>query len=176
MPVKNQTMLGQFETEPQRDRLLPPLDFLIAEFLDPPAFQTHDMIVVLALIQFKNRMAAFKMMASDQSRRFELGQYPINGRQPDLLAGIDQRSIDRLGGHVRAVLLLQHVEDLHPRQGDFQPCLFEFFRAHVARSGGCACPRVAVVRYDVAQSTKQPGPCLPCLSYSYAPPVSYCWF
>jgi hypothetical protein len=54
VPVENQAMLGQFEPEPPgNDGVLPPFDFLIAKFLDPPAFQAQDMVVVIALIDLK---------------------------------------------------------------------------------------------------------------------------
>lgn len=128
-------MLGQFEPEPLGDGPLPPLDVLVAEFLDPPAFQAQDMVVMLALIEFEYRLTTLEMMALDQPRRLELGQHPVYGRQPDLLAGIDQRPIDRLGGQMGAFLMLQHVEYLHARQGDLQASLFEFFRAHAELSG-----------------------------------------
>ena len=65
--VKNQAMLGQFKTEALGDDALPPFDILVAELLDPAAFQTQDVIVVLALIEFEHRMPTLEVMALDQS-------------------------------------------------------------------------------------------------------------
>ena len=53
-------MLGQLEPEPPGDGVLPPFDFLVAKFFDPPTFQAHDVIVMIALVDLENRLAASK--------------------------------------------------------------------------------------------------------------------
>ena len=148
MAVEKQPMFGQFKAEPLGDQPLPPFDILIAELLDPPAVQTQDMVMVLALIEFEHRLATLKMMAFDQPRRLELGQYPIHRRQTDILAGIRQHPVDHLSGEMRTIRMPQHFEDFHARQRDLQARLLEFFRAHAELSRDCASPRIAVVRYD----------------------------
>ena len=85
------------------------------------------MVVMPALIEFEHRMAAFEMMAPDQAGGFELSQHPVHGRQADLFARLLQCPKNLLGGQVHAILLLQHVENLHARQRDFQARLLEFF-------------------------------------------------
>ena len=106
---------------------LAPFDILVAEFLNPSAFEAEDMVVVFALIEFEHRMATLEMVALDQASRLELGQHAVYGRQADLLAGFLQRSKNLFGGQVHAILMLQHVENLHARQRDLQARLLEFF-------------------------------------------------
>jgi hypothetical protein len=96
--VEDQAMIGQFKTEPLGNVLLPPFNFFIAEFLNPPAIQTENMIMMGAPIQLKHRLAVFKVITFDQPGCFKLGQRPIHRRQPDVLAGIAQRLKNGLNG------------------------------------------------------------------------------
>ena len=72
-------MLGQLEPELPSNNLLSLFDLIVAEFLDPSALQTQDMIMMIPLVQFKDRVTAFEMMAFDQASRFELRQDSIHG-------------------------------------------------------------------------------------------------
>src|SRR5699024_7002013 len=62
-------------------------------------------------------MAAFKMLARHQARRFELGQYAIDRGQPDFLAGIEQFAIDFLGTQMAVLARCQQFENLQAREG-----------------------------------------------------------
>ena len=168
-------MLGQFEAEPLGDGALPLFDVLVAEFLDPPAFQTQNMVVVFALIEFEHGMATLEMMAPDQPGRLELSENPVYGRQADFFPGLLQRPKNFLGGQVQTVLMLQHIQNFHARQRDLQACLLEFFGAHAETLQDCVYPWVAVVRYDDAMF-RQPGLGLPCFTVPYAPSASCCSF
>ena len=125
--IENQAVFGQFKPQSLGDDPLSPFDFLIAEFLNPAAIQTKHVIVVSALIDFKHRLATFKVIAFHQPGCFKLSQHPVHGRQSNFLAGTAQRLENRLSGQVGARLLLQNVEDFHTRQGDLQAGLLEFF-------------------------------------------------
>ena len=148
MSIENQPMFGQFKAKPLGDQPLPLFDVFIAKFLDSPTVQTQDVVMVLALIKFEYRLTALEIMAFDQPSRLKLGQYPIHSWQANLLAGIDQHSMDNLGSQMRTAPVLQHFKNFHARQRDFQTGLLEFFRSHAKLSCNCASPRVAVVRYD----------------------------
>ena len=66
------------ETPLGGDFILPPFDFGVVELFDPTALQADQVVVVLALVQFENRLARFEKVAFHQASLFELGQYPIN--------------------------------------------------------------------------------------------------
>ena len=84
MRVQSQGMIGDGETALFRNFVLAPLDFLIKEFLDPPAIQANQMIVMGAGVEFKYRLAGFKMIAVQQPRLLELGQYAIHCCQSNI--------------------------------------------------------------------------------------------
>lgn len=88
MAIQNQGMLIEFEIKLSHHFPLSLFDGLIVEFFDPTAFQTDDMIVVIAMIQFEDGLPSFEVMALNQTRRFELSKDPVNGSQTDFLAGI----------------------------------------------------------------------------------------
>lgn len=62
------------------------LDFFIAELLHQPALQADNVVMMVAVIQFKHRLVGFKMVAYQQSGLFKLRQYAVNRGQPHVLA------------------------------------------------------------------------------------------
>ena len=60
------------------------LDGLIKELLDSPATGAHDVIVMGAVIELKNRSAALEIVPDHHPGRLELGQHPVNGGEPYL--------------------------------------------------------------------------------------------
>ena len=82
------------------DRSLPVLDAVVREFLDPPAVDADDVVVVHAFVQFEDRRAALEMMPRHEPRRFELRQNPVNRRESDVLVEFEQPAINILGAHV----------------------------------------------------------------------------
>lgn len=77
-------MFGDGKAPLDRDYLLPLLDFAVKKLLNPTAIQTHQVIMMRALIQFKNSLACFEMIAVQESGLFELREHPIDGGQPDI--------------------------------------------------------------------------------------------
>jgi hypothetical protein len=58
-------------------------------------------------------------MLDHEPGRLELGQHAIDRGQADLVAVLEQPAVDVLGGEVvLGLLLLQQLEDAHPRMGD----------------------------------------------------------
>ena len=66
-----------------RDFVLQGLDFRIVEFRYLAAFHADDMVVVVAFVQFVNRLAGFKMVALQNACLLELGQHAVNRRYAD---------------------------------------------------------------------------------------------
>ncbi|MFM2036755.1 MAG: hypothetical protein RL459_2020 [Pseudomonadota bacterium] len=60
------------------------LDFSVKKFLDSPAIQANKVVMMLAFVELINRLAAFKMAALQNASLFELGEYTVNGCQPDI--------------------------------------------------------------------------------------------
>jgi hypothetical protein len=63
--VQDQAVIGEFKTAPVGNGLLALLDHIVIKFLDLAALKTYDMIVMIALIKFKDGLAAFKVMTLD---------------------------------------------------------------------------------------------------------------
>ena len=57
----------------------------VLEFSNTSCFQANNVVMIVAIVQFKYGLTTIKMMARNQTRRFELGQYPINGGQADFI-------------------------------------------------------------------------------------------
>lgn len=90
-------MLLQSEAAFLSDSGLALFDFRIVEFLYPSALQTNQVIVMTVAFQFKNGLAAFKMMPFQYARLLKLCQDAIHRRQTDILALAEQLLIDILG-------------------------------------------------------------------------------
>ena len=59
---------------------LPFFDLGVVEFLNAPALQTNEMVVMRALVQLENRFAGFEMMADQESRLLELRKHSVDSR------------------------------------------------------------------------------------------------
>jgi hypothetical protein len=90
-----------------------------------------------AFVQFENRLSALEVVALDQSGGFELGQHAVDRGQPDVLAGFHQALVDVLGRQMPVLAVLQHFQNLHPRQGDLETCLSEVLVLHVFLRCSC---------------------------------------
>jgi hypothetical protein len=71
-------------------------------------------------------MAAFKIMARNQPRRLELRQDPVNGRQPDILAFLQQVLVDVFGAHMAQLRVFQYLQDFQSWESDLQSSLAKF--------------------------------------------------
>ncbi len=94
---------------------LPVLDNVVHEFVDSAAAYAYQMIVMRSLIQLENRMPTLEMMARDQPRPFELGQYAIHRGQTHVLPGIEQGFIHILRAEMPAVARLEDMQYAQPR-------------------------------------------------------------
>ena len=80
-----------------RNFFLQSFDLGTHEFDDLARLDTNHVIVVFAVIELKNRVAAFKVVARDQAGRLELGEHAINRCQTSIVARLQQQLLDILG-------------------------------------------------------------------------------
>src|SRR5687767_14906867 len=95
------------------------------------ACHAHDMIVVSALLQLENGLAAFEMVAHEQPRLLELGEDAVYGGEAGVRAFLEQRFVHVLCGEVAYGAFLEDLEDAQPRHRGFEADGFEVRgRAH----------------------------------------------
>ena len=79
------------------DRSLALLDHILDEFDHLAAFDADQMVVMSATVELEYRLPSLEVVSAHQSGAFELGEHPIHGRQPDLLAIGKQGLVNALG-------------------------------------------------------------------------------
>jgi hypothetical protein len=121
--VHIKAVIRQFVAQAGGNILLMLFYDFIDELIDPATLYTQDMIVVVTLVQLKNRMPPLEMVAFDQAGRFKLGQYPVNRGQADVFTHFQEHFIDILRALMSDTTALQDIQDLHPGQGYFQASL-----------------------------------------------------
>ncbi len=109
-------MPAQVETALARHFALTAFDFGVVKFLDAPALQADQVIVVAALVELKDRLAGFEVLARKETGLLKLRQYAIDGRESDVDALAKERFIDILGRQVPDLALLEQFENLAARQ------------------------------------------------------------
>src|SRR5581483_3617698 len=133
--VHDQGMIANGESQALRHRGLPILDAGVHELLDAAAVQTHDMIVMRALIELEDGHAVLEVVPGDEARSFELCQHAIHRRQPDVLVRVEQVAVDVLGGKVTRRTALEDLENFQPRQRYLQAGFAEVLAFHWCSSG-----------------------------------------
>src|SRR4051812_10010446 len=116
-------MIAQLISQARRNLLLALFDGLVDELFDAAAVQTHDMIMVRALVQLENSHAVFKVMPRDQARGLELGENAVHGRETYVLVRLNEPLVNAFGGHVTGGTSLENFEDLESRSCDLEPRL-----------------------------------------------------
>jgi len=89
-------MVGHFIAQLAGDRPLALFDGLVDEFIHPAAFQADDVVMVATLVELEYGMSALEVVTLDNTGRFELGQYAVNGSQADILAFLEQRRTTKI--------------------------------------------------------------------------------
>ena len=146
-------MIADGESQALRDRQLTVLDTGIHELFDPPAVETHDVVVVRALVELEDGHAILEVMSRHQPRGLELGEHAIHGCQADVLVGVEELTINVLGRQVASLAALQYFENLQARQRHLQTGFAKVFAFHAASSRGHSRRREAhcrgvAIRYD----------------------------
>ncbi len=123
--VQMERVLADFEAALARDPYLPFFDLGVVEFLDAPALQAHEMVVMRTLIQLEYGFAGFEMMADQKTCLLELRQHAVDGGQTDIEPFRDQQPIDILGRQVSHLRRLEQIDDPKPRQRGFEAGVLE---------------------------------------------------
>lgn len=130
LPIKDQGVIADLESQSARHGGLPILDAGIDELFDAAALYAHDVIVMGALIDLEDRHAVLEMVSAHEARRLELGQHPIHGRKTDVLVGIEELAIDVLGRQMARGAALEQLENLEAWHRDFQARLAKILAFH----------------------------------------------
>jgi len=122
------------------DLVLPGFDFGVVELFHPAAIDTNQMVVVFAAIDFEHGLAAFEIVPFQQAGLLELGQYAVDGGEPDIDIFIDQNAIDVFGCEMAHVGTFEQLENFQSGYGGFEAFVLEaLWIAHllsIQRPGG----------------------------------------
>ena len=98
------------------------------------------MVVVMALVELEDRLARLEMIARQQARLLELGQYAVDRRQTDVGALGKQGLVDILSSHVPQQGLLKKLQNLDARQRRFESAVLDLFGPGHGLSGSAPPP------------------------------------
>ncbi|SUB17881.1 Uncharacterised protein [Pantoea agglomerans] len=116
-------MVGQLDAMAGRDFTLTRFNRFVAELDNLAAIQADQVIVVMLLRQFEDRLAAFKVVTSHNTGIIKLVQNTVNGRQANLFANVDQAFIQIFRTDVMALRFLKHFQNFQSGQRYFQASL-----------------------------------------------------
>jgi len=106
--------------------VLPLLDFGVVKLFHLAAIQAYQVVMVLAFVQLKNRLAAFKVAATEQTGLFKLGQHPVHRGQAHVRALKQQDPVNIFRCHMALGTALKNFQDFQPRYGGLEAGIFEF--------------------------------------------------
>ncbi len=118
-------VFAQLEAVGFGDRILARFDLGIKELDHTTTVDAEDVVMMVALVQFKYGLAGFEMMAFEDASLLELGQYAIDGSQTHIQLFRQQDAINVFGGKVAILGALEKIEDLQARHGDLQAGFLE---------------------------------------------------
>ena len=95
-----------------------------------PVSDIDHVVVMLAALDFVDRLAALEVVLGDEAGGFELGQHAIDRGQADLVVVLEQLAINVLGGHVLAVGSFKDFENAHARMRDLEPGFAQILSFH----------------------------------------------
>src|SRR5579883_987663 len=94
--VQDQGMIAYREAQSLRHGRLTLFYAGIHELFDAAEVQADDMIVMRTLIELEDRHTVLEVMAGHEARGLELSEHPVDGGEPDVLVGLEQRAINVL--------------------------------------------------------------------------------
>ena len=105
----------------------------VIELNDFTGFHTDEVIVMVAVVNFKDAVVAFEVVPFEDARLFELGENAVHGGEADVFIRFEQDFIHVFRAEVAIVvrsLAFHDFKDFHPRPGHFQSGFF-YLRTHV---------------------------------------------
>jgi hypothetical protein len=101
------------------------LYFGVVKFFHSTALQANQVVVVRAAGKFKHRLAAFEVVAFEQSRLLELGQHPVHCGEANVLPVSDERSVNILSREMAYRAAFEQAEYSKARERGLQAHGFE---------------------------------------------------
>src|SRR5258706_1463824 len=102
------------------------LDVGVVELLDAAALQAHEVVVVAALVQLVDRLAALEMVAYQQARLLELREHAVHRREPHVGVLVEELAVHVLGREVALVAVLEQVQHLEARDRHLEAGTLQF--------------------------------------------------
>ena len=99
------------------------------KLFDASALYAHQMVVVIAFIQFEHRFARFEVVPLKDAGLFELGQNAVHRRKPDINAIAHQKSVDIFSRQMANLAGFEKFENSQPRSGRLQADCFQIVHA-----------------------------------------------
>ncbi len=121
-------MFSDVKTALFGDRMLAQFNFFIEEFFDQATVEADQMVVVRALVQFKNGLAGLEMIPVQQAGLLELRQDAIYRGQADIHVFKQQDSVDIFGAQVAHAAVLENIENFQSWQGRLEAAGFKVAR------------------------------------------------
>lgn len=108
------------------DLVLALFDVGIREFLDLAAIRADEVIVMVAVIEFKHGLAAVELTAYQYSRLFKLGQDPIHRREANIDIFGNEGAIDIFSALMTFVGSAKNIKNLQAGKRRLKAHIFEF--------------------------------------------------
>ncbi|MPM31290.1 hypothetical protein SDC9_77845 [bioreactor metagenome] len=108
------------------DQVLAFFDLGVVELLDLAASRTHEVVMVLAFVEFVDGLAAFEVAAQQDAGLLELRENAVNGCKADVGTFFQQYAENVFSRHVTLLSFLEDVEDLQSGKRRFEAGAFQF--------------------------------------------------
>ena len=125
--IDGERVIGNLEALGQRNVVLPLLNLGVVKLLHLAAVQTHQMIMVLPLIDLVDGLARLKVAAIQQAGLFKLRQYPVDRGQANVGTFLEQHPKDIFSRHVSLFTDLKNLQNFQSRQRRLETGTFQFF-------------------------------------------------
>ena len=102
------------------DLMLTLFDFCVGELGNTTAVRTDQVVMVITVVEFKDRLATIKLAASQNPGLFKLGQDAVDGRQANIDAFAKQGAIDVLSAQVALTRFSENIQNFQARKCGLQ--------------------------------------------------------
>jgi len=93
-------MVGDLETLGVGNIVLTLLNTGVVKLFNAAAIKAHQVVMVLALVEFIDRFAAFKLTARQNTGLLKLHQHAVDGGQTNIGTLLQSETVNVLGAHV----------------------------------------------------------------------------
>ena len=93
-------MVGDLETLGLGNIVLTLLNTGVVKLFNAAAIKAHQVVMVLALVEFIDRFAAFKLTARQNACLLKLHQHAVDGGQTNIGTLFQRETVNVLGAHV----------------------------------------------------------------------------